>query len=121
MPVFLLPSVSLAVDHDKPDVVILDPLQKFKTVTPETVKSEDVIGRIQTRFAGLVGVMFGLLAILSLIPVVIGGQALIVSSGNPEMVTRGKNTLFWGVIGLVIGLGGIGLYYFFLELILAPQ
>ena len=120
MPVFLLPSASLATENE-PDVLILDPLQKFKPADPKTVKSEDVIGRIQARFAGLVSIMFGLLAILSLIPIVIGGQALIVSSGNPEMVTKGKNTLFWGVMGLVIGLSGIGIYFFFIELILAPK
>lgn len=46
--------------------------------------------------------ILGLVGSLSLLAFVVGGVMWMLSAGNAEMVTRGKNTIIGAVIGLVI-------------------
>lgn len=81
-------------------------------------KEGDVVGYFQGRLAGLLNVMFGVLAVLSLIPVVFGGIQLITSQGSSEKVEKGKKSLFWGVAGLVLAFSAIVVINFLLRVIL---
>ncbi len=56
-------------------------------------RPEQVYGRVIAAFMGFVGV-------LSLAVFVYGGMQLILSKGNEEMITRGKDTIVWAVIGM---------------------
>lgn len=90
--------------------------------TPESqAKGGDVVGYFQGRLAGLLNVMFGALAVLSLIPVVFGGIQLITSQGSSEKVEKGKKSLFWGVAGLVLAFSAIVVFNFLLRVILPAQ
>jgi hypothetical protein len=50
----------------------------------------------------IIKVVLGLVDILTLFMFIIGGFQFIISAGNPEMIKRGKDTLAWAIIGLVI-------------------
>lgn len=112
---FISVSVLPAFAQEQP--VLLNPLTGFGA----SPKGSELIPYLQGRFAQLLGVLFGLLAILSVFPTVIGGIDLITSQGRAEQVEKGKKTLSWGLIGLFLGLGGIGLYFWFIELLLPPS
>lgn len=107
----LVPTITFAEDPQPSG--LRNPLARFNA-TPNQ--------QADTTFATAVGrlVSFSLsaLAALSLIPIVIGGMYLLSSSGNPEMVKKGRDAITWGVIGLVLGLSSVIIYNFLLQLLI---
>ena len=97
---------------------LLDPLNRL-TATTESGKT--LVSRLQGRVGSLLATLFALIGMASVFPIVIGGIDLITSQGNPQLVEKGKKTLYWGLIGLILGLSGIGFYYFFLDIFLRPR
>ncbi len=49
-------------------------------------------------------VVFGIVAIIAVIMIVIGGVSYATSQGDPGKVAKGKNTILYGIIGLIISL-----------------
>lgn len=95
--------------------------------TPERVPLKNPIARqdepqgagnivefIDARLSALLSTMFGLLGVISLLPVVIGGIQLILSRGTASMAEKGKKTLYWGLVGLITGLLGVIVFNFLL-------
>jgi hypothetical protein len=111
--------VSSIVFAQGPPVNIGNPLTKKFTVTSQEVKNQDIPRFISGRLGDLVSTMFRILAIGSLIPVAIGGIQLIISQGG-AFAEKGKKTLYWGVVGLVVSFMGILVFDFLLSVIL-PQ
>jgi hypothetical protein len=70
----------------------------------------DVISDIQKRLGKMLATAFQALAVLSLLPIAVGGIQLITSQGNANQVDKGKKTLFWGVVGLVLALSGVAIF-----------
>jgi magnesium-transporting ATPase (P-type) len=71
---------------------------------PETIKNPI---KSETFFAVALHVMQYMLAAIAGIAVVFimfGGVELMISQGNQEMVTRGKETIVWALLGLVAAL-----------------
>lgn len=56
--------------------------------------------------------ILGIVGSLSLLAFVAGGLMMMLSAGNPEWVTRGKQTLIGAVIGLVIVFASYTIIYF---------
>lgn len=50
----------------------------------------------------IINSVMGIIGSLALVMFIYGGATWMLSSGNQEQVTRGKNTLIWAAIGLVI-------------------
>lgn len=95
----------------------LDP--QYGTSDAETGISaeEDAVSWIQSRLARLLQVMFGLIGVIAIFPAVIGGFRLVTSQGASDKVTKAKKTITWGVLGVVLGLGGIVIINFLLRLL----
>lgn len=72
--------------------------------------SKDAIGAVQERLGKMLATAFQALAVLSLLPIAVGGIQLITSQGNSDQVDKGKKTLFWGVVGLVLALSGVAIF-----------
>lgn len=47
-------------------------------------------------------VIFGILGVVAVIVMILGGFYLMTSQGDASKVTRGKNTILYGLVGLVI-------------------
>jgi hypothetical protein len=94
-----------------------------KTSPPEPPVKEPNAGSLDTRTQApsspelynpinsntLIGLAFKLLkfffagvAALAVVFVVLGGVQLTVSRGNPEALTKGKDTIIWSLIGVVV-------------------
>jgi len=79
-----------------------------------------MVAYFQTRLGTLLNIMFGALAVFSLIPIVFGGIQLITSQGSSDKVEKGKKALFWGVVGLILAFSAIVIFNFLLRVVL-PQ
>lgn len=64
----------------------------------------------QNRLARLLSTMLRGIAALSLLPIVVGGFQMIISQGNEDKVARGKQTLYFGVVGLFLALIAIAFF-----------
>lgn len=48
--------------------------------------------------------VFGIIGIVAVIMIIIGGFNMMISSGDPGKVKKGKDTILYGIIGLVIAI-----------------
>lgn len=70
---------------------------------PLGITSPDLlIARIIKTFLGIVGA-------IALLYFVWGGFLLLTSAGNPEKTKKGRDTIFWAILGLVIIFGSYGI------------
>jgi len=68
------------------------------TGTTEALSPEKLYGRIIRGFLGVIGA-------LSLVMFIWGGFLWLTSGGSPEKVKKGKDTLVWAIIGLMVTFG----------------
>jgi hypothetical protein len=76
------------------------------------------LGPTQTVKGVLINVLRALLGLLGLIGVFMfiwGGFQFLLAGGNPELVKKGKATLFWSSLGLMIIIGSWVIVRFILE------
>ncbi len=53
---------------------------------------------------GILNWIFGIIGIVAVVMIIIGGFNMMISSGDPGKVKKGKDTILYGIIGLVIAL-----------------
>jgi len=72
--------------------------------TPSAVKIHNPIGAtdVPTLVNNIVKVILGVVGALALAMFVYGGMMWMTSAGNDQRITKGKETLTWAVIGLLI-------------------
>jgi hypothetical protein len=59
--------------------------------------------------------IFGIIGIVAVVMVIYGGFNLMTSAGDPGKVKKGKNTILYGIIGLVISLLAFAIVNFVLN------
>ena len=62
----------------------------------------------------LLNVTFAVVGIIAVIMIIIGGFYYMTSQGEPERVQKGKNTILYGIIGLIICLSAFAIVNFVL-------
>ena len=90
---FLFSSLAVSADCDiaAGEVCLKDPL----TNSMESDTPEEIIGKAINAVLGIVGS-------LALVMFIYGGIVWMTAAGNDQRVQRGKDTLLWAVIGLVV-------------------
>ena len=63
----------------------------------------------------VIRVALGIIGSLALVLFIYGGMLWMTSSGNTEMITKGRNTLLWAVIGLLVVFGSYTIINFVLQ------
>ena len=63
----------------------------------------------------IINVVLGVLGLIAVIVIIIGGFTYITSSGDAAKVTKAKNTILYGIIGLVIALLAFAIVNFVLK------
>lgn len=76
----------------------------FPVPAVETIKNPIVTNSFTSLAFAVMKYFLGAIAGLAIVFIIIGAIQLMVSQGNPEMVTRGKDTITWAVVGVVIAL-----------------
>jgi type IV secretion system pilin len=65
--------------------------------------------------AVLLNIVFGVLAAASLLVLVIAGLRYVMSGGDPNTMTKTKNTIIYSAIGLVVAMSGFAMVAFLLS------
>ena len=60
----------------------------------------DLYGMIQN----ILNWIFGVIGIVAVIMIIIGGFNMMISSGDPGKVKKGKDTILYGIIGLIVAI-----------------
>lgn len=63
----------------------------------------------QELVANIISVFLGLVGLLALVIFIYGGVLLMTSGGSEERVKKGRNAIFWAVIGLVLIFASYGI------------
>lgn len=63
-----------------------------------------VVGASSNELQAVLKVVFGIIAAISVLIIVIGGLRFVLSQGNPENVAKARETIIYAVVGLVISL-----------------
>jgi len=60
------------------------------------------IGTVSGLLAKIINYMLGLVGFIALIALITGGARMIMDFGSEEQVKKGKTTIMWAVIGLLV-------------------
>jgi uncharacterized membrane protein YjfL (UPF0719 family) len=96
--------------------LLLSGCQLFTKTNPENMTIEDVLSWIAelTRLALMLA--FG----VTLIYLILGGYQYMTSLGNEEQIKKGKTTLTWAIIGLIVIMVSYSLIRLLLSILLQP-
>ncbi|MBQ3326036.1 hypothetical protein IJG79_02750 [Candidatus Saccharibacteria bacterium] len=75
------------------------------------MQDNDLMGSMNT----IINVVLGLIGFVAVVVIILGGVTYITSSGDTAKVTKAKNTILYGVIGLVIALLAFAIVNFVLS------
>lgn len=59
-------------------------------------------GDLQGGVGNVINIVFALVGVAAVIVVILGGVSYLTSQGDPSKVTKGKNMLITGLVGLII-------------------
>ncbi|MBR6134248.1 hypothetical protein IKQ38_02085 [Candidatus Saccharibacteria bacterium] len=81
--------------------VVLSTIQsQINSAGADTGAETDVTNTVGTAL----NVVFGIVAIIAVVMIVIGGISYATSQGDPGKVSKGKSTIIYGIIGMLISL-----------------
>jgi hypothetical protein len=105
----LLPKISYCDDgFSEGGNVTSQPVTLPNPLGDKTGSPQELIGQIISAVLGITGS-------LALVMFIYGGFTWMLSSGNSDKVTKGKNTLVWASIGLVVIFSSYALVRFVLQ------
>ena len=81
--------------------MILRILADAPTKLPDKI-NEDKAGDITETVVGIINAVIGILGLVAVVVVIIGGINYMTSSGDAGKVKKAKDTILYGVIGMVI-------------------
>lgn len=70
---------------------------------------------LQVTVKNILNVVFAMVGIIAVIMVIVGGVNFMTSQGDPEKIKRAKNTILYGIIGLIITLLAFAIVSFVLK------
>lgn len=53
-------------------------------------------------FQTVINVLLVIISVLALVSLIYGGYQYITSAGNPETAQKGKSSITWGIVGLLL-------------------
>jgi len=104
----IAPAVSAATEYEdvKPGTA-----QTHTTSTDATtVRGTDLMSTLQT----IINVVLGIIGFVAVAMIIVGGVQYTTSAGDATKVTKAKNTILYGVVGLVIALLAFAIVNFIL-------
>ena len=72
-------------------------------------------GNLQVTVSGILNVVFGIIAIVSVAFIIVGGVNYSMSQGDSSKIKKAKDTIIYGVIGLVVSLLAFAIVNFVLK------
>lgn len=81
------------------------------TIAPTGVNESGLMGTIQD----VINVVIGIIGMLAVIMIIMGGISFATSQGDAAKVTKARNTILYGVVGLIISLLAFAIVNFVLS------
>lgn len=85
---------------------------------PETVGTS---GNLKDTIIGIINAVIGVLGVVAVVVIIIGGIGYMTSSGDAGKVKKAKDTILYGVIGLVIVVLAFAIVNFVISNVLTPN
>lgn len=63
---------------------------------------EEETATLETSVKNILNVIVGLLGLVAVIVIILGGISYMTSAGDPQKVKKAKDTILYGIIGLII-------------------
>lgn len=74
-------------------------------------KPDDIFPMVKN----IINVILGILGVVAVLVIILGGFYFLTSQGDAAKVTKGKNTILYGVVGLVIALLAFAIVNFVMD------
>lgn len=84
------------------------------TIAGCNVEKTEGDNALMSRVKTIINVVLGIVGLVAVVMVIIGGISFITSQGDAAKISKAKNTVLYGVIGLVIALLAFAIVYFVL-------
>lgn len=90
---------------------------EFKILADNLLGTPEELGLPTTtatdaRLKSILYFVFGLIAAISFLMIVVGGFRYVISIGDPQKITTARKTITYSLVGLVISLSAIGIVSF---------
>ena len=76
--------------------------------------------KLTERVVDIINVVVGIVGVIAVVAVVFGGVLFVTSTGDAAKVTRAKNTIIYGIVGLVVALLAFAIVSFISGAIFSP-
>lgn len=63
----------------------------------------------------IVGIFLIVVSVVGLVGIIMGGYLYITSAGNPEQATKGKNSILYSLMGMIIAWGAYAIIYYIVQ------
>lgn len=63
----------------------------------------------------IINVVLGVIGVVAVVMIILGGVSYTTSQGDPEKIKKGKNTILYGIIGLVVAMLAFAVVNFVLK------
>lgn len=84
------------------------------------LETSATIDDVLEKARSIINVVLGFLGVVAVVVMIIGGFTFITSQGDAGKVMKGRNTLIWGLVGLVVALMSFGIVNFVIDNIDTP-
>ncbi len=78
---------------------------------PVEQKGEGLLDRV----SAVINIVLGLVGIIAVVVIIVGGISFITSQGDPGKVMKARNTILYGVVGIVVALSAFLIVNFVLD------
>lgn len=94
---------------------------EFNKYTESNVGDNDTVAgyNLMDMLQLIINVVLGIIGFVAVVMIIIGGVQYTTSSGDANKVTKAKNTIMYGVVGLVIALLAFAIVNFILQNVFA--
>ena len=79
-----------------------DLLYKLAIVGIDEIENKEDTGDLKTTVVSILNAVIGVLSFVCVVVIIIGGVTYMTSSGDTSKVKKAKDTILYGVIGLVV-------------------
>lgn len=73
--------------------------------------TDDLLGTVKN----IINVILGVLGVVAVVVIILGGFTFMTSQGDAGKVMKGRNTILWGVVGLIVALLAFAIVNFVLR------
>lgn len=71
----------------------------------------------ETIVGDAISYILGFIGVIALVVFIVGGITWMTSMGNPDKVKKGKDTLVWGALGILVIFGSYAIIHFIFSIV----